>query len=271
MARTGKKKKKEDEDESDDDPWAWTLKQGVKLTGDQYSLPDGTTAFWKSELRRRRQGESIPWGKTHTPQGDDLVAAIQSLDVNGVTEAIETFSDLEGDKNLRVATTLLYRNHVQRKEQEDAHDEASPMLHVLVNAESMHQETSNSSTTTTAAAQHLEERVRTIAEKLLDVGVHPATRGDYRSAVSYAAEKEAFCTLQAILKAVKARGEMVSGGVTRIGTTRQNLRYGGGGTDVFWMAAKSSDPRILPMVFETLKDELGETKRATTARRLWEG
>mmetsp|Transcript_43936 Transcript_43936/g.138082 ORF Transcript_43936/g.138082 Transcript_43936/m.138082 type:complete len:97 (+) Transcript_43936:98-388(+) len=92
--------------------WSWAEAEGVALDGDYYAAPGASDRqSWRAALR----GERIPWGKTHTAQGDALMAAIKNLDVDGVTSALGAFeARLAGAAPLRVATTLLYGRGVRR-------------------------------------------------------------------------------------------------------------------------------------------------------------
>lgn len=223
------------------DPWSWTTQAGpIALQGEQYELPNGEKGFWRSKLHET----GIPM-RTHTPQGDALVQAIQDKSPSRVQDALESFSQVPGNAAIRIATTLQYCYPERATETEDAHSKALSILHVLVNAE-------------VNDKGSMAAEIKEIATKLLLAGADPAVRGNDSSAVSWAAEAGAFETLKAMLTYLKGKCIQVTGGSSSIGKQQQNVKYGGRGSDVFYHSVTSKNSRILPMVFELLEDELGE-------------
>jgi hypothetical protein len=101
------------------------------------------------------------------------------------------------------------------------------------------------------------ENTREIAQVLLEAGMDPASRGDYESAPYFAVNSGAVETARVPIQFLKNQRKSVTGGIATIGATRQNNGiYGGHSSDVFYSAARSENPEMLPIVYDILEDEL---------------
>ena len=190
--------------------------------------------------RGKKNSSDIPWGKSQTEEGTALMKAIQALDVDQVQACLTNFTAE------KLNEARLYHTHTRSKEEEDAHSEALPVLHVLADTEKK----GNKDDSEVA-------KVKEIALALLKAGARPSEQGLYQSATFYSVDQGALVTSRAMLEHLVASGVTVTGGAAMIGKTRQAGTYGGHGTDIFHAAAKHSTSDMMAILFQVLKDELG--------------